>query len=459
MEEKGNNMQVRARETFTSGLGAIAATLGSAIGLGNIWKFPALTGENGGAAFLFIYLLCVAFIGLPVMLAEFIIGRRTHSNAIGAFKKLEGEKPWYVVGWMGVLASILILSFYTTVAGWVLAYVFKAVGGSLSGIDAAGAKQVFDQVVGHPVYPLLWQLTVFLVISLIIMAGVQKGIERITKTLLPVLFVLLVICDIRALTLPGAREGLNFLFNPNFAEITALTVLIAMGLAFFKLSIGMGTMLTYGSYMRDDDNLIATGGRVVIADTVVSIMAGMAVFPAVFAFGFEPASGPPLLFLTIPMVFNSMPLGQVFLSLFFILAFIATIGAMISMLEVPVAFLHEEKGLRRNTAVIVTAAVIASIGSLATLSGSVLSHILIWGKNFFDLFDFASSNILMPLGGLVIAVYVGWAMGKSRVAEELSNRGSLRQDKIVKAFYFVIRYITPIAITIILLNGLGIIGF
>lgn len=447
----------KPRETFTSGLGTVAATLGSAIGLGNIWKFPALTGENGGAAFLFIYLLCVSFIGLPVMLAEFIIGRKTHSNAVGAFKKLEGDRPWYVVGWMGVLASILILSFYTTVVGWVLAYVFKALSGSLSGIDAVGAEQVFQQVLGHPVYPLFWQLAVFVIISLIIMAGVQKGIERITKTLLPVLFVLLIICDIRALTLPGAKEGLNFLFNPDFSEITAMTVLIAMGLAFFKLSIGMGTMLTYGSYMRDDDNLIATGGRVVIADTIVSIMAGIAVFPAVFAFGFEPASGPPLLFLTIPMVFNSMPLGQVFLSLFFILAFIATIGAMISMLEVPVAFLHEEKGLKRNTAVIVTVIVIASIGSLATLSGSVLSHVLIWGKNFFDLFDFTSSNILMPLGGLVIAVYVGWVMGKSRIAEELSNRESLKQEKLIEAFSFIVRYITPVAIGIILLNGLGII--
>lgn len=457
MGEKGNQMQFKSRETFTSGLGTIAATLGSAIGLGNIWKFPALTGENGGAAFLFIYLLCVAFIGLPVMLAEFIIGRRTHSNAVGAFKKLEPQKPWFLVGWMGVLASILILSFYTTVVGWVLAYVFKALSGSLYGIDAAAAQTIFTQVTEHPLYPVLWQLIVFVLISIIIMAGVQKGIERITKTLLPILFVLLIICNIRALTLPGAKEGLNFLFNPNFSEITAMTVLIAMGLAFFKLSIGMGTMLTYGSYMRDDDNLLATGGRVVIADTIVSIMAGMAVFPAVFAFGFEPTSGPPLLFLTIPMVFNSMPLGQVFLSLFFILAFIATIGAMISMLEVPVAFLHEEKGLKRNTAVIVTVVVIASIGSLATLSGSILSHVLIWGYNFFGLFDFISSNVLMPLGGLIIAIYVGWVMGKSRIREELSNRSSLKQEKMIKIFSFIVKYITPIAIAIILLNGLGVI--
>ncbi|MBO8159593.1 MAG: sodium-dependent transporter [Thermosyntropha sp.] len=452
-------MNYKPRETFTSSLGTIAATLGSAIGLGNIWKFPALTGENGGAAFLFIYLFCVVFIGLPVMLAEFIIGRKTRSNAIGAFKKLEPKKPWFLVGWMGVLSSILILAFYTTVVGWILAYIFKALSGSLSGIDANGAVAVFEKVTANPVSAVLWQLAVFALISLIIMAGVQKGIERITKTLLPLLFVLLLICDIRALTLPGAKEGLSFLFNPDFSKVTGMVVLIAMGLSFFKLSIGMGTMLTYGSYMQDEDNMLATAGRVVIADTVVSLMAGMAVFPAVFAFGFEPASGPPLLFFTIPMVFNSMPLGQVFLVLFFVLAFIATIGAMISMLEVPVAFMHEEWGLKRNTAVIVTVLVIASVGSLATLSGSILSHVLILGKNFFDLFDFTASNILMPLGGLIIAVYTGWKIRYKDIQEELSNRGAIEQENMIRLFSLIVRYITPIAILIIMLNGLGIIKF
>ncbi len=446
---------VSQREGFASALGAIAATLGSAVGLGNIWKFPTLTGEFGGAAFLLVYLICVSLIGLPVMLSEFIIGRKTHANTIGAYRKLEPGRPWVAAGWMGVVAAFLIMAFYTDVAGWVFSYVFKAGTGQLTGLSTSGSEDVFGSFVGNAIGPLFWQWVVLITISIIIIAGVQKGIERMTKILLPILFILLLLCDIRALTLPGAWQGLNFLFNPDFSKITAVAVLTAMGLAFFKLSVGMGTMLTYGSYMGPEDNLPGTAFRVMLADTLVSLMAGMAIFPAVFTFGFQPEAGPALLFITIPMVFNSMPFGSVFLLAFFILASIATIGAMISILEVPVAYLVEERSWTRSKATIASVSLIGAIGTLATLSTSVLSDYLVFGKNWFDLFDFTSSNVLMPLGGLIISLYVGWKMGYAGIKQEASNDGQLNNLRFLKVFAVVIKYLTPAAIIVVLLNGLG----
>lgn len=447
------------RESFATTLGVLAATLGSAIGLGNIWKFPSLTGQNGGAAFVFVYMVCVLLIGLPVMISEFIIGRRANANNVGAFKKLEPDphKPWYVAGIFGVLAAFLIMFFYTDVAGWVYSYAFKALTGTFAHATAKQTADIFGTYVGGVAGPLIWQWIVLIVISVIIIAGVTKGIERMTKTLLPILFVLLLICDVRALTLPGAAAGVSYLFKPDFTKITAPVILAALGLAFFKLSVGMGTMTTYGSYIGKKENMPANAIRVAFADTLVSLLAGLAIFPAVFAFGFKPDAGPSLLFITIPAVFRTMPFGQVFLTMFFVLAAIAATGAMISLLEVPVAYLTEEKGWSRVVATVFSAGSMGVIGVLATLSTSTLAKTMVFGKTFFDLFDFVSSNVLLPVGGLLICLFVGWKLGPAVIKDEASNGGALHNAGLLKAYTLLVRYVAPIAILIVLLNGLGII--
>jgi len=450
-----------SREGFTTTLGVLAATLGSAVGLGNIWKFPSLTGQNGGAAFVFVYMICVALIGLPVMISEFIIGRRGGANNVGAFRKLEPspKKPWYLAGVVGVVAAFLIMFFYTDVAGWVYSYAFKALIGGFANVGTAQTADVFAAHIGSVAGPLIWQWIVLVTISVVIIAGVTKGIERMTKTLLPILLVLLLICDVRALTLPGAMAGVAYLFQPDFTKITAGVVLAAMGLAFFKLSVGMGTMTTYGSYIGKRESLPGTAIRVALADTAVSLLAGLAIFPAVFAFGFKPDAGPSLLFITIPAVFKTMPFGQVFLTMFFVLAAIAATGAMISLLEVPVAYLTEEKKWSRVKATVVSAGAMGVVGSLATLSTSVMSKTLVFGKTFFDLFDFLSSNVALPLGGIVICLFVGWKLGQRVILEEASNEGELKNLALLKVFAFAVRYVAPLAILVVLLNGLGVIKF
>jgi neurotransmitter:Na+ symporter, NSS family len=442
------------REGFTSSLGVIAATLGSAVGLGNIWKFPYVTGENGGAAFILIYLIAVFLVSLPVMLSELIIGRKTNLNAVGAFKKLAPNSSWHLVGLSGVISAFLIMAYYTTVAGWVFSYIFKAAAGTINSISPEYTSAVFNALVSGVGEPLFWQLLVLAVTGTIIMAGVTKGIERVTKVLMPVLFLLLLIVDFRALTLPGASEGLSFLFSPDFSKISFGVVLAALGLAFFKLSVGMGAMTTYGSYIGKEEDLPRTAIKVMLSDTLVSIMAGIAIFPAVFAFGFKPDAGPSLLFITIPTVFSSMPFGNIFMVLFFILVSIAATGAMLSLLEVPVAFLVEEFKLSRRTATIGTILAIALIGSSATWSSSLLSHITFLGKNMFDLYDFATTNILLPLGGIFIAVFVGWYWGYQRVSVEFSNEGRLRNEGLSRVYFFLVKWVAPIAIAVILFTGL-----
>lgn len=447
------------REGFATSLGVLAATLGSAVGLGNIWKFPYLTGQNGGAAFVLLYLVCVFFIGLPVMISEFIIGRRAKANCVTAFQKLEPNRPWYLTGVIGVISAFLIMFFYTDVAGWVYSYIFKSASGAFASIHPSETAKVFNSFISSPYAPLFWQWVVLVVISVIIIAGVTKGIERMTKTLLPILFVLLVICDIRALTLPGAAKGVAYLFKPDLTKITGAVVLSALGLAFFKLSVGMGCMTTYGSYIGNNENMPRNAIRVVLADTFVSILAGLAIFPTVFAFGFKPDAGASLLFITIPAVFKAMPGGQIFMVLFFVLSAIAATGAMISLLEVPVAYLSEQHNWSRPAATVLSALVMGVIGILATLSTSVLSKTLVLGKTFFDLFDFVSSNICLPLGGIFICLFVGWVLGRRVVLDEASNHGRLNNEAFLHIYLVVVRYVAPVAILIVLLNALGIFKF
>jgi len=444
------------RDGFTSTFGVLLATLGSAVGLGNIWKFPSLTGLNGGAGFLLVYLLATLLVALPVMIVETMLGRAARANAITTFEQVAPRSQWWwkSIGWMGFLAALLIMAFYSEVAGWVYAYIFKAISGEISTTDPKVAAEVFGKLVSNPLSSLLWQWVVLVVTGSIIMLGVSKGIEAVARKLMPLLFILLLVLCARSLTLPGATQGLVFLFSPDFAKITPAVMLTALGLAFFKLSIGMGTMLTYGSYFREDQNIPLTATRVMFADLSISLLAGIAIFPAVFALGFEPAAGPSLVFMTIPAVFTSIPGGTVFMTIFFVLTAIASVGAILSLLEVPVAILSERFGLGRKRASVFTILAIGLMGVPAALSQSLTAELKIFGMNPFDLFDFLSSNVLLPLGGILICLFVGWVYGLPQLEKQLSNDGKLHNQALIRTVYFLIRYVTPLSIAAVLLHGL-----
>lgn len=446
------------RDSFTTGFGVLAATLGSAVGLGNIWKFPALAGLNGGAAFIIIYLLSTLMAGLPVMIAEIMLGRRSRSDALTTFRVLHPQREsWGVIGAVGILSAFLILAFYTEVAGWVFAYVFKSAAGSVLSADPKITSAAFEKLVADPVQSVFWQCFVIIFVGCVITLGVSKGIEKTTKRLMPVLFLILVLIGVRSLMLPGAAAGLNFLFHPDFSKVTGAVVLTAMGLAFFKLSVGMGTMITYGSYFRNDQNIPMTALRVMLADLTVSILAGIAIFPAVFTYGFKPEAGPALLFITIPAVFSQMPFGNVFMVLFFVLGAIAATGAMLSIMEVPVAYLHQRFAFSRVKATVMTAVLLALIGSTAALSNSSLAGFKLFGMTMFDLYDFLTSNLLLPLGGLFLCLFTGWVWGEEKIRAALSNDSSLANQSIITIFMFLVKFVAPVTIVVILLRGLKII--
>lgn len=443
------------RAGFTSGFGVLAATLGSAVGLGNIWKFPYLTGANGGAGFLLVYLLATLVIGLPVMIAEISLGREARANPISALQALAPRRqPWWLVGVAGMLGAFLILSFYSEVVAWVFAYVLKALRGSILSSDPRVTEAAFNALISDPLQALLWQWGVLVFIGGILLLGVTKGIEALTKKLMPILFLLLLLLCAFSLSLDKAGEGLVFLFKPDFSKITASVALTAMGLAFFKLSIGMGTMMTYGSYFGNDQNIPVTALRVMCADLCVSMLAGMAIFPAVFTFGFAPAAGPALVFITIPAVFSQIPMGQGLMVVFFVLTAVAATGAMLSLMEVPVVILHERLGLSRTRATLLTIVLLAFLGSGCALSNSVLADFRVAGLTLFDLFDFVSSNLILPAGGIFLAVFVGWVWGFDKFRLALSNHGQLPNEKLARTLFFLLRYVSPLLILIVMLKGL-----
>ena len=425
-----------ARAGFSSGFGVLAATLGSAVGLGNIWKFPYLTGANGGAGFLLVYVLATLLVGLPVMMAEISLGRAAKANPISTLQALAPKgRPWWLIGVAGMLAAFLILSFYSEVVAWVFAYVFKAMRGSILSSDPQVTEAAFNALISDPLQSLLWQWAVLVFIGGILLLGVTKGIEAMTKKLMPILFLLLLLLCAVSLSLDKAAQGLAFLFQPDFSKITASVVLTAMGLAFFKLSIGMGTMMTYGSYFRDDQNIPLTTVRVMSADLCISMLAGIAIFPAVFTFGFAPAAGPALVFITIPAVFSQIPMGQ-------------------SLMEVPVVILHERLGLSRPKATLLTIGLLVVLGSSCALSNSALADFKLFGMTMFDLFDFVSSNIILPAGGIFIALFVGWVWGVDKFSRSLTNQGQLHNQKLAQAVFFLLRYVSPALILVVMLKGL-----
>ena len=445
------------RGGFGSKFGVIAAAAGSAIGLGNIWRFPYVAGENGGGAFLLIYLLCILMIGIPIMLSEFVIGRSGQRNTFGSFKKLAPNKPWYLVGLLGVVTAFVILSFYSTVAGWTLEYVFQSVSNGFAGKNPHDLKLQFESFSGNSWRPVYWQLLFMFFTAFIVLAGVKKGIEKYTKLLMPILLVLIIVLCIRSITLPGADKGLYFLFHPDFSKVTGKVILEALGQAFFSLSIGMGTLITYGSYISKKDNLPSIAVTVAFADTFIAILAGVAIFPAVFAFGINPAQGPELVFITLPNIFLQMPGGYIFAILFFVLLTVAALTSSISVLEVVVAYFAEETKLTRRGATWISAFAISILGVLCTISIGLAPKLKLFSMNLFDVMDFSSAKIFLPLGGILIVIFVAWVMKKELVQNELTNNGLLR-FKLFPVFRLIIRFIAPFAIALVFLYGIGVIG-
>lgn len=439
---------------FTSSFGAIAAAAGSAIGLGNIWRFPYTAGANGGGAFLLMYFIFVFLIGVPIMMSELAIGRRSGQNAVGAFRMLSPrQKGWMLVGFWGIFTTFLIYSFYSVITGWTLDYVVLSCSGGLSGRTPDEVSTVFREFSSGSFWPIVYQV-IFMALTVgVIMMGVQKGIEKSSKILMPVLFLLMVVLCVRAVTLPGAGEGLSFLFHPDFSKLTGEAVLSALGQAMFSLSIGLGVLITYGSYVRKQDNIFKSSLIIASTDTLIAVMAGIAIFPAVFAFGQDPASGPSLVYETLPNVFNSMPGGVVFAVAFFVLLSIAALTSTVSMLEAIVLFVMQEFKMKRSTAAIVCTLATLALGVVCTLSFGPLQDFKIFGCTFFELLDKLTATYMLPLGALAIILYVGWFYPKREVRAEVSNEGSLKAW-FFQFYYFIVRYVAPIALTVVLVAGI-----
>lgn len=447
-------MSKEQRINFSSKLAVVAAAAGSAVGLGNIWRFPYELGQYGGAAFLLIYLAFVVLLGMPVMLSEFVIGRMGQSDAVGSFKKLAPKRPWWLIGVVGVLTSFLIMGFYSVVSGWTLEYIFQAIGNKFANRDTAELATVFTDFSSDTLRPLIWMVIFMVISAVIIMLGVKDGIERSTKFLMPLLVIIIVALGIRAVTLPGGIEGLRFLFQPDFSKINSAVVLSAMGQAFFSLSLGMGCMITYGSYINRKNHLSHTVVEVTALDTLIAILASIAIFPAVFSLGINPGQGPELVFITLPKVFAQMPGGYIWAILFFILLAVAALTSAISLMEVVVAYLVEELKLKRLTATILVSVGIMIFGVMASLSFGAWKDVKIMDMNFFDLFDNLTSRVLMPLGGLFISLFAGWVLDSKKVREEISTHGKFAV-RFFPVFLILVRYVAPVFIILVMLNQFG----
>ncbi len=393
------------------------------------------------------------------MLSEFVIGRRAQRNPYGAFKKLKPRQPWYLVGLMGIAAAFIILAFYSTIAGWTLEYLYQSIIDGLSDKNASELKTSFAIFQNNGWRPVIWQMIFMFFTGWIVYAGVKNGIEKYTKILMPILLVIIVVLVVRAVTLPGAVEGVEFLFAPDFSKINANVILQALGQAFFSLSIGMGTLITYGSYISRKDNISNTAIAVSASDTFIAILAGLAIFPAVFAFeGVAPDEGENLVFITLPLIFNEIAGGYYFSLLFFILLSIAALTSTISVLEVVVAYFSEELGLVRKKATVIAALAIAILGIFCTLSQGPCKSWCVGENNVFDIMNFTSANVLLPIGGLFIVLFVGWFLGRKNVRDEVSNSGTFKA-RLLGIFIIIVRFIAPIAIALVFLRGIGILRF
>lgn len=440
------------KESFGSKFGIIAAAAGSAIGLGNIYRFPCEAGANGGGAFLIVYLGIIILLGLPLVITEFIIGRRSAKNPVGAYKSLApGSKSWPWIGYMGVVAAFLILAFYCVVAGWTLDAIYKAITNYYHGKDILTIQQGFNDVINMTWRPIIWEGLFIFLTAFIIIKGVTKGIEKYTKILMPLLLIILIVLGVKSLTLPGANAGLEFFLKPDFSKITGTVLINALGQAFFSLSLGMGALITYGSYIAKNDNLTSTAFMVCLSDTFIAILAGIVIFPAAFSFGIEPQAGDSLAFVTLPMLFNKMAGGYFFCLVFFILLAIAALTSSISLLEVAVLYITEELKINRKKATIYSAIGAFVLCVVAGLSLQSDTSLKIFGLKIFNALDQVTSTVLMTVGCLFTVLFLGWKMKKADFDEEITNNGTVNM-KLRKIFYFIIKYIAPLAIITIMIT-------
>lgn len=452
---------MKNREYFGNRFGVLVALAGSAIGLGNMWRFPYLVGQNGGAAFIIIYLLLLFFICLPVMISEFLIGRRTHANAFRAFRQLNGKKTgWDVIGIFAVLAAVCILSFYCVVGGWTVKYFIQSCAMTFNtpGMDYSS---YFSGFISAPFQPLFFTFIFLGMTGGIIAVGVKNGIEKFSKVMMTVLFVLVVLIAIRSLTLPGASDGIRYLLIPDFSKVNGHTIVAALGQAFFSISIGCGTILTYGSYVKDSENIALTSAYTALMDTMFAMIAGIAIIPAVYAIaymnGYAPEinAGPGLVFITLPGVFKAMPMGNLISIIFFLSLMLAALTSSISQMESFVAYLIEEVGISRKRAALTSFGISIVLGTFCSLSQGILSDVHLFGKNIFDFFDAVSSNVLMTFGGLLMVIYAGWKMKKSDYLDELSNHGNTTMPRwLLELICFLVKYVAPLGIIAIIASNL-----
>lgn len=453
-------MAFQDRAGFASKLGIVLATAGSAVGLGNIWRFPFMTGQNGGAAFILIYIGCILLLGIPGMISEFIVGRHAGSNAVSAYGRLSSSKRWKIVGVMGIFSSTVILGFYSVVAGWCLQYLYASIMGHLNG-DASFVSNYFASFSGSIAKPILWGLAFIIITHLVVIRGVRNGIEKASKLMMPTLFILLLIIVVASCMLPDAGKGIAFLFKPDFSKLTGGVFLSALGQAFFSLSLGTACLCTYASYFDKTTNLAKSASQIALVDCLVAILAGLMIFPAAFSVGVSPDSGPSLIFITLPNVFQqafaAMPvLGYIISILFYALLALAALTSTISMHEIGTAYFHEEMKLTRKQAACIITAIAGLLCILSSLSVGACGELQLFGMSLMDFFDFLTAQILLPIGALLTCIYVGWAAPKKVVQDELTNCGTIK-GTLLTGYLFAVRFICPAAITMIFLDQFGII--
>jgi NSS family neurotransmitter:Na+ symporter len=459
MAESGANFERRTslHGHWSSRFAFILAVTGSAVGLGNIWKFPYMAGANGGGAFVLIYLACVFAMGLPIMVAEILIGRRGRRNPVATMEILgdeeAGQPKWRYVGLMGVVAGFIILSYYSVIAGWTAAYIFKSATGSLANADAESVRQTFSTFISNPWVTGFWHTAFMTVTATLVALGVERGLERAVEFMVPALFVLLLALLGYAVTSGGFEQGLMFMFRPDWSQVDGGTVLAAMGQAFFTLSVGMGAIMAYGAYLPQEESIGVTSIAVVCGDTLIAVLAGLVIFPIVFANGLEPAEGPGLIFQTLPLAFSQMPAGWFFGSLFFILLSFAALTSAISLMEPAVVWMIESFNMERHWAACWVSAIIWVLGFATVLSFSTLSEFRFLKGTIFDNFDYLTSNIMLPLGGLLITIFAGWVMCGNSSADELDPEVGVA----FRIWRFLARYVAPLAVTLVFLQAVGII--
>lgn len=450
MEKRGN---------FGTELGMILATAGGAVGLGNVWRFPYMTGENGGAAFILVYIFCVLMLGIPCMLSEFIIGRHGASNTYRAYSLLSGGNAWKYVGLLGVATGFLIMGYYAVVSGWCLQYVYASFFGELTG-NADFVNRYFAEFSSAPWRPVIWTLAILVITCLVIVNGVRSGIERTSKMLMPTLFILLLVIVVASCLLPGGERGMEFLFKPDFTKLDSDAFLGALGQSFYSLSIAMGCICTYASYFKRQTNLLKSALQVSLLDTLIAVLAGLMIFPAAFSVGVNPGSGPSLVFVTLPNVFNqafaAVPLVGMLVSVFFYaLLSLAAITSLMSLHEVSTAFLIEELHITRRTAATFVTAGSLFIGIFCSLSFSDILWLSFGGRSLFDWFDFVTGQIFLPVGGFLTCLFIGWAVPRKLVRDEFTNWGTV-SCRVFGVYLFFVRYVCPTAILAVFIHQLGV---